>query len=370
MKIFSRESLSNGRQHIYFCGIKVFSYKKNKAQKNVCVLENDSRLKVACDIGVDLNELQRKNIQIMHPTGIVIGSKVKLGNNIKIWQNVTIGAKSFENWENQGYPQIGDNCIIYAGAVIIGDIKVGENCIIGANSVVLDDCEPNSIYVGIPAKKIKDYNLNAEQQKKTWLAVEEDGLKEFENSQIVKNLNSESVCIDCGANIGRVSEIMAKTGAKVYAFEPNPLCMEKLEKVCAKYKNIELIKKGVAAQNMKLKLYHNDFVKYDQEVFSQSSSIYASKENVNAANYTEIECVDLCEFIENLGVKVDILKMDIEGAEFEILDKMITKKIYQKVKIILVETHDGSIPELAEKANKVRKLVKDKNINNIKLDWR
>lgn len=367
MNLIKKTIKPNGRVHIYLLGVKVFSYKKNSNHSNTQYF--DSRLKTACDIGLSLNELHKKNIQIMYPVGVVISSRAKLGNNVKIYQNVTIGAKCYENYRIQNYPEIGDNCIIYAGAVICGDVKIGENCVIGANSVVLHDCEANSVYVGIPAKKIKNYNQKAEQQAVSWLSSENICFAKFANSNDVKKLNKSSICIDCGANIGKVSEIMAKTGAKVYAFEPNPLCMEQLESVCSKYKNIELIKKGVADKNKKFKMFHNDFIQYDREVFSQSSSIYATKKNVNAKNYTEIECIDLCEFIKNLNKTIDILKMDIEGAEFDILYKLITRGIYKKIKHILVETHDDSIPEIADIAKTVRQLIKDKNINNINLTW-
>ena len=52
------------------------------------------------------------------------------------------------------YPKIGDNVIIYAGAVIVGDVEIGANCIIGANSVVTKSIPDNSIAVGAPAKII------------------------------------------------------------------------------------------------------------------------------------------------------------------------------------------------------------------------
>ena len=116
-------------------------------------------------------------------------------------------------------------------------------------------------------------------------------------------------------------------------------------------------------------MYHNDLTNYDGEFFSQSSSICATKDNVNTNNFTEIECIDLCEFIRNLNKPLDILKMDIEGAEFDILEKLINKELYKNIKHILVETHDQTIPEIQEKAKLVRNLIKDKNIENINLNW-
>ena len=94
-------------------------------------------------------------IKLPHPLGIVIGENVKIGYNTTIYQNVTLG-------QNRGsYPVIGNNVIIYANAVIIGDIKIGDNAIIGANSVVLKDVPPNTIVAGSPARTIKG-NSNLE----------------------------------------------------------------------------------------------------------------------------------------------------------------------------------------------------------------
>jgi serine O-acetyltransferase len=102
----------------------------------------------SCDISIIL---PRKTV-LPHPVGIVIGYGVKMGENVRIQQNVTIGR--LHPKENQGYPYISNNVRIGAGAVILGDIRVGEGSIIGANSVVLHDVKPETTVVGAPAKPI------------------------------------------------------------------------------------------------------------------------------------------------------------------------------------------------------------------------
>jgi serine O-acetyltransferase len=78
---------------------------------------------------------------IDHGTGIVIGETTTIGDHVKLYQGVTLGAKSFELDEDgnpikgiKRHPDIGDNTIIYAGATILGgNTRIGKNCIIGGN---------------------------------------------------------------------------------------------------------------------------------------------------------------------------------------------------------------------------------------------
>lgn len=96
-------------------------------------------------------------LKLPHPSSIIFGSGVKIGDNCVIYQNVTLGAKKRDPKIPKGhfkYPIIGDNCIIYAGAVIIGEIHIADGSQIGANSVLLTDTEKDSIYAGVPAKRI------------------------------------------------------------------------------------------------------------------------------------------------------------------------------------------------------------------------
>ena len=78
--------------------------------------------------------------------GCVIHKRSVIGKNTKIYQNVTIGGKV-----DGGFPIIGDNVVIGAGAVILGNVRIGNNSKIGANAVVLTDVPENAIAVGVPA---------------------------------------------------------------------------------------------------------------------------------------------------------------------------------------------------------------------------
>lgn len=185
----------------------------------------------------------------------------------------------------------------------------------------------------------------------------------------LSTLQPGGIAIDCGANIGEISYKMAKTGVQVYAFEPNPHAFEKLTTKVKEFKNVQCIKKGVWDKNIVTVLYFHDMAENDDAFWSFGSSIIKEKGNVDKSRSTEVEIIDLTEFIEGLGKNIDLLKIDIEGAECELLERFIEKELYKKVKITLVETHDSKIEGQKQKTDKVRKLIKDKGITNINLAW-
>lgn len=115
------------------------------------IIDGFIRVLFGCDIPASV-KLGKNGIFPHFALGIVIHPRTEIGDNFKIYQNVTIGYRN-----NEGPPKIGNNCLIGAGACILGNIVIGDNVTIGANAVVIDDVPENSIAVGVPAvvKKIK-----------------------------------------------------------------------------------------------------------------------------------------------------------------------------------------------------------------------
>ena len=93
------------------------------------------------------------NVFIDHGIGVVIGETAIIGNNVTIYQGVTLGGVSLN--PGKRHPTIEDDVIIGAGAKILGNITIGKESKIGANSVVVKDVPPYSTVVGIPGKVIK-----------------------------------------------------------------------------------------------------------------------------------------------------------------------------------------------------------------------
>ena len=91
-----------------------------------------------------------KRLFIDHGMGVVIGETCEIGDNVTIYQGVTLGGTGKE--KGKRHPTVKDNALIATGAKVLGSITIGENAKIGAGSVVLRDVPPHSTVVGIPGK--------------------------------------------------------------------------------------------------------------------------------------------------------------------------------------------------------------------------
>jgi len=90
---------------------------------------------------------------IDHGSGVVIGETAEIGDNVTLYQGVTLGGTGKE--KGKRHPTILDNVVISAGAKILGSFEGGENSKIGAGSVVLKPVPPNSTVVGVPGRVVR-----------------------------------------------------------------------------------------------------------------------------------------------------------------------------------------------------------------------
>lgn len=94
-----------------------------------------------------------KGLFIDHGSGVIIGETTVIGNNVTLYQGVTLGGTGKE--KGKRHPTIRDNVMISAGAKVIGSFTVGENSKIGAGSVVLREVPPNCTVVGVPGRIVR-----------------------------------------------------------------------------------------------------------------------------------------------------------------------------------------------------------------------
>ena len=94
-----------------------------------------------------------RRLVIDHGTGIVIGETAEIGDDVLIYQGVTLGGTGKD--VGKRHPTVGNNVMISAGAKVLGPINIGDNSRIAAGAVVLKDVPPNCTVVGIPARVVK-----------------------------------------------------------------------------------------------------------------------------------------------------------------------------------------------------------------------
>lgn len=118
----------------------------NKPDFKNWIKVRDAKVAFSCEIMTELPD----TTQIPHAVGIVIHSDTKIGENVTIFQNVTIGRVDGENYN---VPIIEDDVTILSGAAILGDVTIEKGAVIGANAVVLSDVKEDTTVVGAPAKE-------------------------------------------------------------------------------------------------------------------------------------------------------------------------------------------------------------------------
>ncbi|MCI9083490.1 MAG: serine O-acetyltransferase [Lachnospiraceae bacterium] len=94
---------------------------------------------------------------IDHGSGVIIGETTIIGDNVTLYQGVTLGGTGKETGKR--HPTLCDNVMVSAGAKVIGSFTIGENSKIGAGSVVLEEVPPNCTVVGVPGRIVKRDNI-------------------------------------------------------------------------------------------------------------------------------------------------------------------------------------------------------------------
>ena len=94
-----------------------------------------------------------RRLVIDHGHGIVIGETAEIGNDVLIYQGVTLGGTGKD--VGKRHPTIGNNVMICSGAKVLGPFKVGDNSRVAAGAVVLEEVPPNCTVVGVPARVVR-----------------------------------------------------------------------------------------------------------------------------------------------------------------------------------------------------------------------
>ena len=128
-----------------------------------------------------------KGLFIDHGHGVVIGETAIVGDNVTMYQGVTLGGTGKE--QGKRHPTVGNNVMISAGAKLLGSFTIGENSKIGAGSVVLQEVPPNSTVVGVPGRVVKRNDVKVPRDEMDQVHFPDPVQKEM------TSLKNENICL-------------------------------------------------------------------------------------------------------------------------------------------------------------------------------
>lgn len=182
-------------------------------------------------------------------------------------------------------------------------------------------------------------------------------------------LRKGDLVLDCGANVGLITRFLASTGATVIAFEPDPRAFRVLQRRCGHLPNVQLRNEGVWNQEATLPLFDHAQGSEEDTAFTVGSSLIAQKTNVDVRRSRPVPLIDLIAFLRSQHKRVSLIKLDVEGAEIAILEKIIQEKAWDLFDRMYVETHETKIPEQLPALENIRKQLRSNQIEHIKLNW-
>ncbi len=185
-------------------------------------------------------------------------------------------------------------------------------------------------------------------------------------SSAVAALKPGDVCIDCGANVGRITRMFAHTGATVHAFEPDPDAFEVLSREVGSLANVILHNAAVGVGDGLVKLYRDKRPHSASEISSGSSTVDGKVNNSSEA-FVLVEQLDFATVLREIDAPIAILKIDIEGGELALLSDMLDQGLHTRAGHIFVETHEKQIPRLRKGFMQLEQRCRP--LSNIHLDW-
>jgi FkbM family methyltransferase len=188
-------------------------------------------------------------------------------------------------------------------------------------------------------------------------------------------LGPGDVAIDCGANVGAVTLPLAETGATVHAFEPDPYAFPELEARVAGLPNVRLHRAAVGVSSGRVRLMRAANFAENPKGGSVKSTVVPGGRRIaeDAGAGIEVEMVCLPEVIRGLAAdhgRVAFLKLDIEGAELDLLEHMEAEGLFDLVRLTLAETHERKFPALRPRFAALRERIAAAHpVTRVNLDW-
>lgn len=157
--------------------------------------------------------------------------------------------------------------------------------------------------------------------------------------------SANKTCIDLGANVGEYTEKMARSVKSVIAFEPDPWAYAELQVSMAKFTNVRLENAAANTMDGTVQLWRHAEFHSDPAKYSIGSSLISHKFNIaNDDQMIEVRSIDFIAYLTDLDKDIGVIKMDIEGAEVDVLEALLdTPEILSRIDYVFAETHENRI---------------------------
>ena len=152
----------------------------------------------------------------------------------------------------------------------------------------------------------------------------------------LEHINNNSIILDIGANIGDVTDVITKKyNPNIYCYEPNIICYNHMLKRFKKNSKIKIFNVAVSNFTGEAFLYFHEKAKNIAE-FNQRSSLKREKDGLDINKKVKVDCINIKEILDQHN-EIDLIKIDVEGSEYEIMPEIIKNR--NKIKMVLCETH-------------------------------
>lgn len=184
---------------------------------------------------------------------------------------------------------------------------------------------------------------------------------------MAQEVGKDDIVIDLGAHVGNATIEFALRAKHVHAFEPNRENFRELTAQTRNYPNITVHEKAVSDHNGTIKLYYE---KGSIGEYFKGSTIMQGKPNIGYQNAYDVEVKSIVDIVDEIGERIGLIKIDIEGAEYRVIKALLTSGRIEMVDRIFAECHADRMEGLQAEKDEVLDLARKAGcLDKISLDW-
>lgn len=163
-----------------------------------------------------------------------------------------------------------------------------------------------------------------------------------------------TTCVDLGANQGEFTRILARACREVIAVEPDPWTAELLRRNISDLANVKVVEAAAGTRDGQITMYRHQNYDDDPAWASQATSVFADKADTQGGMEITVAEIDFCRMLEDIQGPIGLIKMDVEGAEVDLLESLLDRPdLCARISHVFVEMHDGMVPSLRARSDQL-----------------